>query len=263
MGIYHDLLRIISNPFKKLKQNILFCTPIGIGAVISGILFVIAFRQLFDSYEKATYLLFVGLIAGSIPIVLKEVRKIGFKPHYLLGAIGAFALAIAMGIFATGIGLVSGDATSISNLPGFAIGGIAAGVTALIPGMSLSTVLIILGVYAPMIYAAEALLHLELSNLVPIMVFFICVIIGLVSTARGIKYIFKKFPGFANTTVLGFQAGSLLSIMYQSHQIIDTNFTWLLGGTALAIGLGIAILFITLGKVMNKTEEIDSNHEAR
>ena len=254
MGIYHEIVRIISNPLKKLKQNIMFCVPVGIGVVISAVFFVIVFRQLFDSYEKATYLLFVGLIAGSIPIVFIEVRKIGFKPHYLIGAVGAFIIAVIVSVFASGAGLISGDTASMSDWPGLAIGGFAAGVTALIPGMSLSTVLIVLGVYSPLIYAAEALLRSELSYLIPIGLFLLFTVVGLMSTAKGIKYVFEKYPGFSNTTVLGFQFGSLLGIAYQSHHIIDKDFTWLLGGIMLAVGFCISLMFIILGRVMNKTE---------
>ena len=254
MGIYHEAVRIISSPFKQLKQNLIFCTPIGIGMVISAVLFVIAFRQLFDSYEKAMYLLFAGLIAGSIPIVFKEVRKIGFKLYYLIGAVGAFALAITIGIFATGSGLISGDTATMSDWPGLAIGGIAAGVTAWIPGMSLSTVLIILGVFSPLIYAAEAMLRGEPSFILPIGLFLVCAVAGLMSAAKGIKIVFEKYPGFSNTTVLGFIFGSLVSILYQSHQITDVNFTWLLGAVMLVVGFAISVSFLMLGKVMNKAD---------
>ena len=255
MGIYHEIVRIIANPLKKLKHNLMFCIPIGIGVVISAILFVITFNQLFVSYEKAIYLLFVGLIAGSIPLVYREVRKIGFKLHYLSGAVAAFLIAIALGIFASESGLMSGEAASMSDWAGLATGGFAAGVTALIPGMSLATVLVILGVYNPLIYAADSLVrNLELSFLLPIGFFILFTVIGLMATAKGIKYIFRKFPGFANTTVLGFQIGSIVSILYKSLQTEDPNFTWLLGGLMLAAGLFISIMFIILGKVMNKSE---------
>jgi len=254
MGIYHEIVRVMSNPFKQLKKNVLFCTPIGIGLVISIVVFVFAFRQLFDTYEKAIYLLFVGLIAGSIPLVFMEVRKIGFKPYYLIGAIIAFAIAITMSVFASGEGLISGDTASAEDWLGLVIRGFAAGVTALIPGMSLSTVLVVLGVYGPLMFAAEALMRMDLSFILPIGLFIVFTVIGLMSTAKGIKYVFEKFPGFSNTTVLGFQFGSLLGIAYQSHQIDDTNFTWLLGGIMLIVGLCISIMFIFLGRIMNKTD---------
>jgi len=254
MGVYHDFVEFISNPLKRIKQNFIFFTPIVIGMVISAVLFVITFRQLFDSYEKAIYLLFVGLIAGSIPLVYMEVKKIGFKMHYLIGAIVALVLAVAVSMYASGEGLMSEDTASMADWQGLALGGFAAGVTALIPGMSLSTVLVLLGVYSPVIYAAEALLRTELSVIVPIGLFLVCLAVGLMSTAKGIKYVFRKFPGFANTTVLGFQLGSLIGIAYQSHFMSDLNFTWLLGGIMLIVGICISVMFLFLGKIMNKTD---------
>ena len=254
MGVYHEIVRIIANPLKKLKQNIMFCVPLGIGVVISAILFVITFRQLFDSYEKAIHLLFVGLIAGSIPLVLMEVRKIGFKPYYLFGALCSCIVAIALGVFAFETGLMSEGAATLSDWFGLSIGGFSAGVTALIPGMSLETVLVILGVYSPLIYTADELLRMELSYIFPIGLFIVFVVAGLMSTAKAVKYVFEKFPGISNTTVLGFQLGSLISILYKSHQIVDVNFTWLLGGVMLVVGMGISVLFIVSGRLMNKVE---------
>jgi len=254
MGIYHDIVRIMSNPFKKLKENVIYCIPIGVGLVISAVVFVLAFRQLFDSYEKAIYLLFVGLIAGSIPLVFMEVKKIGFKPHYLIGAACAFIIAVAVSVFTSETGLMSGDTASMSDWPGLALGGLAAGITALIPGMSLSTVLVVLGVYGPLMFAAEALIRADMSFIVPIGLFLVCTAIGLISSARGIKFVFERFPGFSNTTVLGFQFGSLIGIAYQSHHIIDANFTWTLGGIMLIVGFCISIMFIVLGRIMNKAD---------
>ena len=254
MGIYHEFVRIMANPLKKLKQNIIFCAPLGVGLVFSAILFVIIFRQLFDSYEKVIYLLFVGLIAGSIPLVYFEVKKIGFKLYYLVGAICALLLAVSIGMFSSSTGLMSGDTASMSDWPGIALGGFAAGVTALIPGMSLATILILLGVYSPIIFAAESLLRMEFSYIIPIGLFLLCTIIGLMSTAKGIKFVFEKFPGFANTTVLGFQVGSMISIFYRSLQTEDPNYTWFFGGIMILVGLGISAVFIIMGRLMNKSD---------
>jgi len=255
MGIYHDLLRIISDPFKNLKQNVLFCIPVGIGVIVSAALFMLTFRALFDAYEKAAYLLFVGLVAGNIPIVSSEVRKNGFKARYIIGAAIAFLAALAAGVFAQGAGMVyDAGAATMSEWRGLTLGGFLAGVTALIPGMSISTVLILLGIYRPLIYAGEALVRLDLAYLLPVGLFIICTIVGLALTARGIRRIFKKYPGFANTTVLGFVCGSLLGILYQGLQIDDPGFTWLLGAVMLAVGLGLSMLFIFLGKFVNKSD---------
>jgi putative membrane protein len=251
MGIYQDLLRIASNPFKRLKENIVFCLPLGIGAMISGVLFVLVFKFLFDTYEKATYLLFVGLITGNLPLIFTEIKKCGFKKHYLIGGVAAFAAALFLGIFAAGVEQTSAveGAASLFTL---ALGGAAAGITTLIPGMSVSMVLLIMGVYRQLISMADALLHMNFTDLVPFGVFGVCAIAGLILASRGIKAVFEKFPGFANSMVFGFMSGSLFGILIQSLQTSDADFSWLLGGVMLLAGLGISMLFVVLQKVVDK-----------
>ena len=252
MGIYDDLLRIISNPFKRLKQNILFCLPIGIGVIISAALFVLTFKYLFEKYEKATYLLFVGLIVGNLPIIFSKVRKYKFKTRYLTGGICAFAAAIALGTFFMWNTHASGLEGLTAGLPVLALSGFAGGITTLIPGMSVTMVLLIMGVYYQLIFMADTFLFLNFTYLVPFAVFCVCAIIGLIVASRVIKYIFEEFPGFANSMVLGFMAGSLISVLLQSLQIDDSDFNWLMGGAMLAIGLIISMLFVVLGKKMNR-----------
>ena len=252
MGIYQDMITIVSNPFKQLKKNILYCLPLGIGAAISAVLFVISFKFLFDTYEKATYLLFVGLIFGNMPVIFAEIKKCEFQKRYLFGGIGAFAAALALGIFAAGVGQASGVQGVSAGLPLLALSGLAGGITALIPGMSVSMVLIIMGVYDQLLFAADSLLKMDFTYLLPFGLFGVCALAGLVLTSRGIKHIFERFPGLANSMVFGFMGGSLIGILVQSLQLSDPNFNWLLGGAALAAGLIVSMLFVVLGKKMNK-----------
>ena len=252
MGIYQDLLRIISNPFKDFKKNVRFCFPLAIGAAVSAVLFVLTFKYLFDTYEKATYLLFVGLIAGNLPVIFSEIKKYAFQKRYLVGMIGAFSIALALGVFATEIEQISGAEALSSNWLILILGGLAAGVTALIPGMSVSMVLIVMGIYSSLIVAAESLLHMDFTYLLPFGVFCVCAVVGLVSASRGIKYIFKKYPGFSNATVFGFMSGSLIGILVQSLRLEDAGFTWLSGCVMLGAGLCVSMLFVLLGKGMNK-----------
>ena len=255
MGIYQDLIRIVSNPFKQLKENIIFCIPLVIGAVLSGILFIIGFKILFETYEKATYILFIGLIAGNIPVIYSEVKKFKFKKLYLVGVTSAFAIALTLGILATSLGHPAEDGGFTASLPLLAVSGFSGGAAAFVPGMSISMILIIFGVYSQLIIVAEALIRMDFAHLFPFVLFGFSALIGLVSTARGIKYVFDKFPAFANYTVLGFMIGSLLGISAQSIMLVDEHFNWILGVGMLALGLGISMLFVIVGKTMNKDKE--------
>ena len=262
MGIYHDLLRIISNPFKALKKNIIFCLPLAIGALISAVLFIFTFKYLFDTHTKATYLLFVGLITGNLPIIFGEVKKSVFKKHYLIGGISAFAVALILGVFSIGIIPAPGADRLAVSIPLLLLGGFVAGIAMLVPGMSVTIVLMIFGIYNQLITEAEALLHLDFSYIVPIGLFLVCTVAGLAAASRGIKYVFEKYPGLSNTTVFGFITGALIGVFVQGVQVIDPSFNWLLGCAALVVGLGISMLFAIMGKKVNKvgfeSEEFDS-----
>ena len=254
MGIYQDIVRIISNPFKKLKENIIFCIPIGIGVAASGVLYIIAFSYLFSNYEKATYLLFLGLITGNLPVIYGEIKKTTFKKRYLFGAVPAFVAALGLGIIAASA--VEGGVSNISSpLYMFALGGFFGGAVMLIPGMSVSVVLIITGgILSQLIFAADSFMKLDFTAIIPVAVFTLCAITGLVLTSKGIKNVFNKFPGLANTTVFGFMVGSLLGIAVQSHYLSSLGFNWFIGGGMLLVGLLISMGFVVLAKRMN-TEE--------
>jgi len=252
MGIYRDLVRIASNPFKRLKENILFCLPLGIGAAASAVLFVISFKFLFEAYEKASYLLFVGLIAGNLPVIAKAVRKCGFRKRYIAGTAGTFIAALALCIFSEGLGQAPAAAGMTAALPLLALSGLLGGAAAPVPGMSVSMVLIMLGVYSQLIFAAESLLHLDFTYLLPFAVFGLCAVAGLALAARGIKAIFDRHPGFANAAVFGFMAGSLTGILIRSLRMDDPGFNWLLGGMMLAAGLAVSMLFVIVGRAVEK-----------
>ena len=255
LGIYQDLLRVFSNPFKPFKKNMKFVFPLGIGAVVSAVLFVLFFKYLFEAQEKATYFLFIGLIAGNLPIILSSIRKNGIKAHYFVGAAGAFAAALLFGLLSTSGESAIGAAGADIGLYIIAIGGLAAGITALIPGMSVTVVLLMIGVYEQLLFIAESLLHFNFTDLLPFLVFLACAVLGLVLSSKGIGLVFRKHPGFANTTVFGFMSGSLIGILVQSLKISDPGFTWLSGALMLTLGLAVSMLFVFLGRVMNKNKE--------
>jgi len=257
LGIYQDILRIVSNPFKKLRANILFCIPLGIGAAASAVLFVLGFKILFERYEKAAYLLFIGLIFGNLPEIVKQVRKCGFKKRYLIGGAAAFAAALALGLFAAGeAGQASGGLTA--GLPILALSGFLAGLAALVPGMSVSMILIITGVYGQLLFAADGFLRLRFTYLLPFGVFGLCALAGLVLASTGIKALFDRYPGLANSMVFGIMGGALVGLLVQSLRMADENFTWILGGCMLAAGLGVSMLFVLLGRAMEKNGQTEA-----
>ncbi|MCL2818275.1 MAG: DUF368 domain-containing protein [Actinomycetia bacterium] len=254
MGVYKDIVEIASNPFKNLKRNILFCIPIGIGVVLSGIVFIVIFDLLFNTYEKATYLLFLGLIAGNLPVIYAEIKKYGFKLSYLWGGIAAFAMALSLFFAGTRSGM-GGDAQGLTaGIAHLAAAGFAGGATMLIPGMSVSMVLIVFGVYRQLIYAAKTLIDLDLTLLVPFALFALCAVAGVVLSSRAIKWVFEKIPGLAYTMILGFMTSSIMGLIIQSIRLQDSDFNWRLGAFMLVLGLAISMMFVYLSNKMDVGE---------
>jgi len=251
MGVYQDIVRIASNPFKDFKKNALFLAPILVGAIISAVGFVLGFNRLIGDHQKAIYMLFIGLIAGNLPLITAEVKRYTLKASSVVAGVVSFALAIVIVLLSVEDPYyANGDGATTASLWLFGVSGLISGMTALIPGMSVATILIVVGIYAPLIYAAENLFHTS-SYALPIGLHVLGIVIGLVLASRGIKKAFDKFPGISNTAVLGFMAGSLVGMTWIGLRIYDPNFSWWIGGLMLLAGLAISMMFLLLGKKIN------------
>ena len=250
MGIYRDLINIISNPFKNFKRNFFYLLPMGIGAVISLALFVKLFAFLFEFYPVPSRLLFIGLIAGSLAEVLRQARCVRFKRHYILGILSAFAIALTVGMLARGESTVDASQFSLWFL---CVAGGGAGVCSMVPGMSVSMILMLFGVYDYLLQTASSftsdILHM-ISVMLPVGV---CFVVGMVLFSNLTKAVFDRFPGLAYYMVFGFMCGTLIAIF-------PTTLPSTVGGWAVCIlmflvGLLISGMFQFLGKKFN-TEDL-------
>ena len=248
MGIYYDLIEIVSNPFKNLKKNIIYLIPMGIGAFISLVLFVILLDYSFERYPIQSQFMFIGLIAGSLVEVVKQTRKVSFKKHYAIGIVIAFAVALIMGLL--------GEYESTMNMESVGtwylclVGGVA-GIISIVPGMSVSLILMLFGTYDYLLHAASGVTadtaHF-LSAAIPVGIFFI---LGMIAFSNIIKFIFNRYPGFAYSMVFGFMCGTLLSIVLPVIPKI-AGIDWIVCLLLLAVGASISVGFQVLGKKMKE-----------
>lgn len=241
LGIYDDLIDIISNPFKNFKRNFFYALPMGIGAALSILLFLQLLNLLFEHYPTPAYLLFISLIAGSLPTVLKEAGGENFKPRYLIGLVLAFAFALTIGMLARRDFTVGFDTTGLLYLS--ACGAIA-GATGMIPGMSVSMMLMMLGVYQHLLKAAAGF---DIITIAPVGA---CFVVGMVLFSNLTKFIFRKYHSLGYCMVLGFMSGSIISIF----PALPRGFKdWALSAAAVGIGLLISFIFKVLGRKFNSS----------
>ncbi len=228
MGIYDKLIYCITHLFSKFKENLKFLLPIFIGAGVAllGLSFVI--EPAFEYFPLPTNLLFIGLIFGGIPAILKRLKdengKIGIKFSYLVLFALFAALVVIMAIFkdATGTEAILGtDLWSLIKLFGV---GIIASATMVIPGVSGSMMLLLLGYYNPIIETINSFVKAVVafdfaaiwSNTLILIPSGLGVVFGIFAIAKVIEIVLSKFPFHTFWAILGLVAASPVGIIIAS-----------------------------------------------
>lgn len=223
MGVYDKLILAITGIRKQFKKSVLTLLPILIGALAGiGILSFVVKRAL-ENYPMQTSGLFIGLIIGGIPMIVKraELKKIGIV-HIIL-FLAFFALVIGMA-FMSGNETAATDITvNFGNIIKLFLVGIIASATMIIPGVSGSLVLMILGFYSIIISNIsnflEALLSFDMPAIwhgfgifVPLG---LGILIGIGLIAKLIEVLFAKAPKLTYSAILGLIIGSPIAILYE------------------------------------------------
>lgn len=213
IGSVHD---VVFGSGKKRKAALLYLIKLGMGWAAGMILAVLILSSLFDSYIYTVSSVFIGFIAGSIPIIIME-EKDSFS-----NVAKGILFCIAGILLVVGISYINGKTGSASmNLGHFSIGlgiklfliGMVAISAMFLPGISGSTLLLIFGAYIPVITAIKACLKLDLSY-VPSLIFFgLGVIAGAVSVVKLIKLCLEKFHVETMYCILGMMIGSFYAIV--------------------------------------------------
>lgn len=157
MGIFDRLIEALNTLFKKFKENMLFLIPVGLGAAVGIVGLSRVINWSLTNYEVQTNFFFVGLVAGSIPLIYKRaVSKRSFKPIYIIPFLVGAACVVGMAFITPA---ASGEAAIQSLTFGnffqmLGCGAIAAAAM-VVPGISGSLVMVLLGLYSSVTLAIE------------------------------------------------------------------------------------------------------------
>ena len=231
LGIYEEFIGALSHFFKNFKKNLIFLIPVALGmlAAIATMSNVIDYSL--NHFTVATVLFFVGLVVGGIPMLLGKVKgkKDNKKIRNYVAFIFTFSIVIFMAvaklIFSTDFSISLGHVGLAGLILLFLVGILAAG-TMVIPGVSGSLVLMLIGYYEPVIKTIKNLVHFKnvSHNLLIVGVFGLGILIGIVSIARLFEYLFKKHETTTYFGVLGFIFASVIAIPISTFTSIDVTF---------------------------------------
>ena len=201
-GLYEKLIDACLHFFKDIKKNTTFLLPIILGALASIFVFSKFLQVAFNNFYAITSYAFIGLILGSVPIVFKqaEVRKITF-PH-IMCLILSFVFSIYLIVLEkNAIYTLASFSNAYLILAGFLM---SAGIV--IPGISKTVILMMLGIYSSYLAAISSL---NFSILIPLG---IGLILGSVIFMFIINFLFSHFKSYTYFLILGFVLGSVLVI---------------------------------------------------
>lgn len=220
LGFYDKFIKslndIIFGNKKERKEAIGFLIKLGIGWVIGMILATLILTSLFESHIYAVSSVFLGFIAFSIPFIIKEEKKC-LKGQYKNIIFSVMGILIVFLI--TYFNPVSGG--SGVNIGSLSLGlGIYIFVVAMIaisamvlPGISGSTLLLIFGLYIPIMNAIKEFLHFNFKYVPALFIFGFGVICGIILIIRLIKRALEKHRSKTVYLIIGLMIGSLYAIV--------------------------------------------------
>ena len=152
VGLYEKMIHAVSDFRKNIKKNILFLLPIVLGAVVGILLSTKLILMLCETYTQQAYFFFIGLVLGSIPLVLRKLKGKKFHPAYLLITLFSMGLILLMGFFSNadaGEGAVNTAyyLTGLKDTVLILFSGFLSCALMSIPGVSGSVTLMVLGQY--------------------------------------------------------------------------------------------------------------------
>ena len=208
-GCYDKVCGALSLNLKEIKKNIVFLVFFGIGAAAGIVGFSFVITWLFENFPIETYMFFIGLIVGSIPLIIRNATlKKKFSPVCLIPFVLALVLVVGLAML-EGSGAAAESAVTVTGIAAAALylgAGFISAVAMIIPGVSGSFVMVLIGTYASVIGAIKGL---DFAILIPTA---IGVIAGLVLGARLITFLLKKYRLMVFSAILGLVAGSLYAI---------------------------------------------------
>ncbi len=222
MGIYDKLILVLTHFIRRMKEAIALLVPIAIGMLLSIAIFAKIFSEfLFPRFPLQTNLFFIGLILGGIPVIYGKVKGNSIRLAQIIAFALLFVTVVGFALIGEGGGSSADISFSVVNVIKLFGVGIIAAATMVIPGVSGSMIMMILGYYNTIIDTINAFINAlkdfdipaVLDTFVVLVPFGIGVVVGVVAVAKMIEFMLKKFPLVTYWAIIGLIVASPFAIL--------------------------------------------------
>lgn len=247
LRIFDDLIDAINNFLKNPSKHLKFLVPIICGAGFGILMFSKILEFALEKYSMPTSMFFVGLVVGSIPLIYGQAKKRAVLPMHYVASVISFIIVVGLSFVSdtTGTGSISDIVVTPMFLIQVFVSCIIASSAMIIPGISGSFVMILLGIYNIILVSISGLLdaiiqgleiivsgefiegvkHVVLSNsFIIILVGGLGIVFGVIIVSKIIEYLLENFFSMTYFSILGLIGGSVVSILkdpmtYSSYEV--------------------------------------------
>lgn len=205
LGVYDKIIRATSSLFKNMRLSLPILISFSMGAGLGILLFAKSILFLIDNYPMSSLYFFLGAIMGGVPLILKKARIDLWRAKYSIFPIFGVLCVIGLGYLPTDL-LSFDSANSWLSWLVIGIAGMITAVALVLPGISVSYMLLVMGLYDETIKAVSTF---DLSFLLPLG---LAVLIGVLLTTHILEWAMKRYPQGTFLMILGFILASLREV---------------------------------------------------
>lgn len=249
MGIYDKLIMLLTHFIKKFKEAVKLLIPLAIGMLLAIAVLSKVITKMFEQIPLQTTLLFIGLIIGGLPVIFKRVKgkKVGV-PQVIAFAV-FFVMVVGLAMMGEGESASADITLNFMNIVMLVFVGIIAAASMVIPGISGSMIMMILGYYTVIIGTIsgfiDALKAMDMAAIMSacgvLIPFGIGVLVGVVAVAKLIEFVLSKYEQTAFWGIIGLIVASPFAILIMMGSVTINFVNVITGILMLAVGFVVAM----------------------
>lgn len=223
LGFYDDFVNSLNNLISGSKidriNSVKFLSKIGIGWLVGFVLSVLFITTIFEKNIYKISSLFLGFIIAAIPLIINSEKKI-LKDNQkniiflILGIIVVGSITHFNPVTKGGYNFsVKSDNLSLLFTIYIFVAGMIAISAMVLPGISGSTILLIFGLYAPILSALKQVFKFNFEYLPAIFIFISGIVVGILITLRVVRYLLRTFRPQTIYCIVGLMIGSIYAVI--------------------------------------------------